>query len=77
MRKIYVDTSKVNFNLACAIYAWETVSARNVVTSFEKTGVLPFDPVFLANSEHFAVLQQNKGKNSVIRGIIGTARCAH
>lgn len=40
------DTKQVNFNLACAIYAYEQITATDIVNSFRVTGVFPFDRDF-------------------------------
>ena len=38
-----VDTAKVNFNLACAVYEWDNVSTQDITDSFRITGIFPFD----------------------------------
>lgn len=45
-RQGYVDTAKVNFNLACAVHAWDTIHPNVVQKSFQVTGTYPFQPDF-------------------------------
>ena len=41
-RQGHVDTTKVNFNFACAVYAWRNIGTKNVTNSFNVTGLFPF-----------------------------------
>lgn len=41
-----VDTRQVNLNLACAVHAFECISASDVTDSFQATGIYPFIPDF-------------------------------
>lgn len=40
------DTTKVNFNIACAVYAWEQITPDVVQNSFKVTGTFPFQRSF-------------------------------
>lgn len=42
----WVDTKSVNFNIACAVYAFESISAADITSSFAATGIYPFDKSF-------------------------------
>lgn len=37
-----VDTTKVNFNIVCAVYTWENLEKLSVTSSFHTTGIYPF-----------------------------------
>lgn len=41
-----VDATKVNFNLACAVYAWKKIEPEFVQQSFRLTGTFPFQRSF-------------------------------
>lgn len=45
-RQSTCDTTKVNFNLACAVYAWEGITPELVQASFKVTGTFPFQRNF-------------------------------
>lgn len=46
LRQGHVDTTRVNFNLACSIFAFESISVANVTASFKAMRLYPFDNDF-------------------------------
>lgn len=47
-RQSHVDTSRVNFNLACVVYSWKDIGAKNVSNAFDTTRLFPFQRKFAA-----------------------------
>lgn len=41
-----VDTTKVNINLSCAVYAWKNITPEIIYAYFKVTGTFPFEYKF-------------------------------